>query len=535
MYNSITGLAKNQLDSWTEELGASNQWLRRSVQRDLFAFLNKRETLCTPGFLLRRHIQANFPDLLREAERRSGITEGNYPNLTKSGNVPWPNPLTRSLAKVLSEHVFPGYGHDRLGIDSRQWSRYLEEQGLCNRETAIKLVFALDMDDATAAKFMLSNGWDLLSVRNPFDFICKFCLSHTPKRPYEKALALLARFEEGRGNGHAPQSFRYGMTISLNEALQIPETLPTEEAEHQLISYMTAHEGEFSSRHEKKNQKNKPREERTLDYASGFSLQNIRMLKILMKYLAVLYPAAVGLDRDDHVVNIPISTDEDGVPTVYSRLTQAMFELQNIEILDHLELNIPSRGREKLAYDQIPFNDSIVLPLKNLSRTLRAMTRAAEAPANARDVNRSTILLLAYFFITGYQYVPPGNIPLPSDGLEDLLDSDIAQAEEDRDLAAGRILHTLRDVMDILYDAASDPSRTYISCLNRFLLCFSFTEFYPPFVLDRFVLLCLVADPLNTPLEANSALQYLMQLVISESFQLSLTELKGVSTEDCYV
>lgn len=536
MCGSITGLAKKQTDSWAEELRKSGQWLKRSKQRELFAFLNKRETLCTPGFLLRRHVQANLPHLMREAEKRSGVRMEEVATLANAGNVPWPEELTKSLAKVLSETVFPGFGAGRLGVDSRQWYSYLEEQGTCNRETAIKLIFALDMDDATAAKFLLSNGRNLLSVRHPFDFICKFCLESKPRIPYEKAVEIMVRFEQrrtgaadgatrGKSAGKDAPTFRSGMTVTMSGMLKtlLDETKSlTEDAwTDRLVAYMVAHETEFTAKYEKKNQRKKAREDRAFEYASGFSLQNIKMLKVLLKYLAVLYPVMVLQDKDKGDVIISVETDEQGVPVVYSRLTQAMFDLQNIYINKKpSELHIPSKGRDKLAYDQIPFNNRVVLPLKNLADTLRAMVRAAEAPANARDINRSTVLLLAYFFMTGYQYISE-----PSLDIEERLEADIKLAEERNDREAGRILHTLRDVVDILCDIESDPANAYISCLNQFLACFCFSEFYPPFVLDRFVFLSLLADPLSVPLELDGELEFMMQLVISESFQLSCEEI----------
>lgn len=533
--NSITGLTRQQTDVWAEELRRSDQWLRRTKQRELLTFLNRRETLCTPGFLLRRQLQEAFPHLLREAEGRCGLLPGDYPDLTKAGNVPWPDELTRSLAKVLSEAVFPGFGSQRPGIDSRQWQSYLDERGMCNRATALKLIFALDMDDAAAAKFLLSGGWDLLSVRNPVDLICKYCLEHTPRLTYERAMKLLARFESRRtgtldgagygrksGVGSAP-SFGYGMTTAMDGTLRDllggRDGLSTDARAERLIEYMVEHEGEFAPKYEKKNQKHR-QGERQYEYASGFSLQNIRMLKVLLKYLAILYPASVGLDEEDRAVNIPVETDGQGVPLVYSHLTQAMFDLQDIDLPEHGELNVPARGKEKLAYDQIPFNENIILPLKNLSAALRAMVRAADNPANARDVNRGTVLLLAYFFITGCQYVPPMGIPAPSEGIEGRIEADLSEA----DPGEARILHALLDVADLLYDTESDPSGTYISCLNRLLSCFHFSGFYPPFVLDRFVLLCLLADPMNAAMGADDALQYMMQLVISESFRLRREE-----------
>lgn len=516
MDKGITRLAGRQMESWARELHSSDKWIKSSVHRELLEFLNRSETICTPGYLLRRRIQTAFPQFMARASERSGVPLSDCCDLEGCGNRPWPEALTRGLASVLAESFFPGFGAARTGIDSRQWYSYLTDSGAFGRETAIKLIFALGLGEPEGSKLLLAAGRELLSLRNPFDYICSYCLGHRPRLDYVKALELMRRYESGRsGRYDGPgrglrQPFGYGMTASLSGRLESLLGGGVDEAgrEDELIAYMLAHEEEFTARHGRGG------------YAPGFSMRRIRMLKELLKYIALLYPASVGLDRDGRAVNIPVATDEDGVPRVYSSLTAAMLGQQDIELLDYMELGIPRRGREKLSYDQIPFNEAIVLPLKNLSASLRAMTRPAEAPANGRDINRSTVLLLAYFYMSGCLYVPPRGLPLPSEGLEERLELDIREAEARGDAGAARMLYTLQEVADALYDPEGDPAKTCIGCLNAFLHCFGFSGFYPPFVLDRFIFLCLQADPMSLPMSADSALLYMMQLVISENYRL---------------
>ena len=534
MYEGITQLAGDRTGSWAERLRSSDGWTKRQLQRELLDFLNRRESLCTPGYILRRQLQMRFPELLSEAGRRCGLEPGGCADLSSSGNLAWPERLTHSLAQLLAEREFEGYG-GRMGIDSRQWQGYLEDRASCSRETAVKLIFALGLDGDEAGKFLLAGGREPLGLRNPFDFICSYCLGHRPPLSYLKARELMVRFEAGRSgelDGRAGDlPFHAGMTASMEERLRsLLEAAPGPggaEGEDGLIAYMLRHEGEFTARYEKKNQAGKPPEQRRLDYAPGFSLRNIRMLKVLLRYMAVLYPAAVGLDGGGQAVNIPVETDAEGVPLVYSRLTQAMFDMQDIEFADRLELKLPARGREKLAYDRRPFNESILLPLKNLSSSLRAMTRSAEAPANCRSVSRSTVLLLAYFFISGYQYVPPRDLPLPSAGIEDRLEEDLRLAQDMGDLDSARMLYVLQDVTDRLSDTESDTAGTCISCPTRLPGDRDPPGLYPPFVLDRFIFLCLQADPMNIPLSPDGALPYLMQLLITESSRLDAQQEEG--------
>ena len=59
---SITDIVSDKTHTWAETLINSNLWLRSATQKDLLEFLNHREYLCTPGFLLRRRIQALYPE-----------------------------------------------------------------------------------------------------------------------------------------------------------------------------------------------------------------------------------------------------------------------------------------------------------------------------------------------------------------------------------------------------------------------------------------------------------------------------------------
>ena len=172
---SITEDMKKQTDTWAKDRDKANDWLAEATQEEIFAFLNERKNLCTPGFLLRRQLQTKFPALIEKASKVSNVKE--WADLTTTGNVPWHEKLIESLAKNLTEVAFEKYGNELMDIEKKQWQNYLSDQAHCNRNTAIKLIFALEMDDATSAKFLLSNGNNLLSLRNPFDYSCKACLN----------------------------------------------------------------------------------------------------------------------------------------------------------------------------------------------------------------------------------------------------------------------------------------------------------------------------------------------------------------------
>ena len=76
-------------------------WEMESTQEKIFEFLNRRENLCTPGFILRRQLQMKFPKLV---EKAAGLET--YADLTKTGNVSWPDKMTKELAKIFTFHSF---------------------------------------------------------------------------------------------------------------------------------------------------------------------------------------------------------------------------------------------------------------------------------------------------------------------------------------------------------------------------------------------------------------------------------------------
>lgn len=508
-FDSITGRAYMDVGAWARALRNSDKWLRKSTQQEIIQSMNRREYICTPGFLIRRQIQTQFPELLDEL--------GDAPNLSNCGNVPWDENFINKLASALAGTMFEDYGGKIL--EPRQWIDYLSDKTLCQRATAIKLIFALKMDEETASKFLISNDNNLLSARNPFDFICNFCLTCVPRISYKDAEKMLAEFESQRAahakneSSHKPTS---GMTADMtNEitTLAQDDNIQPDDKKAKLLAYMLEHESEFVYKVPKKNQRNVPQDKLEMEYPSGFSFQNISKLKRLINYLAMLYPQEIILGDDDEAVSVPVNT-ENGVAKVYD-LTQAMYYTQNIELKDYLELNLPARGAELNAYNRIPFTHNVLLKLKNLSDTLRATMRATTHPANAQDISRSTIMILAYFFITGYLYT--------DEVTARALVGQLKQDEQDvTDSNEKGLIEALREVTKNLdrISNSDKPVQIYIAALNWLLAAFNFNEFYPPFVLDRFIVICLLADPLDAPIldKFENSLQFLMQLVISESY-----------------
>ena len=150
--NSLTRQAEESMTLWTKEVSEMNSWMKKADSAELRDLFNNRELLCTTGFLLRRQIQVKYPDLLVEAQEKSGES---YADLLSEKNIPWSDPLVSELAKLLAKRNFSSYD---IKITKVNWHKYLTDQSCCNRETAIKLTLAFDMDEVTFFNKRLTVG-----------------------------------------------------------------------------------------------------------------------------------------------------------------------------------------------------------------------------------------------------------------------------------------------------------------------------------------------------------------------------------------
>ena len=300
---------------------------------------------------------------------------------------------------------------------------------------------------------------------------------------------------------------------------------PTDKQE-QIVDYMLEHQGEFVTKVERKS--------RRAEYPSGFSKQNNLKLKIFLRYLTELYPSFLQWKEvnefDSYLISRMVQKNSDGAPNP-NQLWQAMTEAQEIffcETEELEEIGLPTGNeldangkrmlKEKQRYDTIPFNREILLPLKNLSKTLQENLRAEEFPDNAAEVDRSTILFLTYFFICGC---------LMRGGLDDLaamLDEEISSEENPQ---KNNLLYALKTVVGNVESLADEenPLELYVDSLNEMLNSFRCENFYAPFVIDRFILFCLLT--FRRPASEEDLPRYLMNALIEESYRLSKKILEG--------
>lgn len=102
----------------------------------------------------------------------------------------------------------------------------------------------------------------------------------------------------------------------------------------------------------------------------------------------------------------------------------------------------------------------------------------------------------------------------------DELNNDIQNSENSA--ATAEMLYILEEISDAMEELSRNEeisATTYIDLVNRILTPFEFVGFYAPFVLDRFILICLMSLKYSND-------EYFMQMIIAQSYSLSLDYMK---------
>lgn len=524
---SLTRQVEISMNEWTKELADMSYEIMNNPMR-IVNSLNDIRNICTPGFLMRREIQRKFPELLETA---SDETKEQYADLLVNNNIAWPKELMKNLCLKLEKHFKKEC--DQL-IKASQWKAWLTDEGFpTKRELAIKLSFLLEMDDYTTTKFLLACGHEPFSERNPLDCICLFCKLLRPKGNWKKVEEILTQYEKKRppqtinGTRKIQKVGNPGMTRMISNKIpalaEISVSEPKLDAPDKLLEYMYSIDDEFT-RHKTISKKD-TRENRA--YLSGYSLQRCQDLLKLTKYLVELYPCYdnavyVGGDRrinshskkkGDTLFNPAITyctesmkkvqIDENGYPNLID-LSRAFVYFHEWDFEEPSGLGLvginPKTGKafrtsaKKEKHDKIPFNRYIYTLCKTYAENnrLSGIALILNQIENAIPVERKDILLMAYLFISAYSRQNDNN------KLTEKL-YNMAEAKSKDDAFSSGMESILGQLEDIAV-LCNEPEliSAYISCINQFLLLFNFEPFYPPFLLDRFILFALVGEEIGS-------------------------------------
>ena len=532
--NSLTRQVEISMNQFAKELADMSDELMNDPMKVVHA-LNDKRNICTPGFLMRRQIQGKLPELLEAAAEESKEV---YADLFVGDNIMWPESLVKRLCVKLEKYVKTEC--DQVVIAS-QWKDWLGDKRIPTRKVAAKLSFLLDMDDYTTTKFLLSCGHEPFSVRNPLDCICLFCKLFRPKGDWKKVEEILAQYERNRpermsDNHKRTQSLgSIGMTHRISNKIPELASVGTPESklvdvQNDLIEYMYSIDSEFTRRKVKSKKDTKT----DRPYLSGYSLERCQKLLELTRYLVVLYPGYdhavyVGGDRrmdsrtkrkkdkvcvskiqysEEEWKNVRI--DANGYPDLRD-LSRAFVYLHEWDFAEPSGLGLvginPKTGKafktstKKEKHDKIPFNNDVYMICNAYCENERLPSIALMLTQvdNAVPVERKDILLMAYLFISAYSR--KSYDPILRDTLYEM-----ANSNSDTDTFSEEMKNILTQLEDIaIMCEDEDKIAGYISCINQFLQLFDFEPFYPPFLLDRFILFALVGEEMGSSfLNSNS-------------------------------
>ena len=436
---SLTFAAQLWIDSYLakQTAKAGIRLDRQQTADELLLFLTDDSTLLTPGFVLRRHIQAQ------------GLVSGEgYADLSQTSNIPWPEDVIHQTAKKLSSISRAQHG---LTISTGNWEHYLTDAQTIHRDMIFRLAMITGMGREQTLDLLLACGQEPYNMRRPMELICWFC-QYTPGvytwRDVRRLLDACTDRPLAEGGGQTPELYGENFTqlIQQNVGALLDANLPAEEAERMLKELIAQSFGELSG--------------------ASRTAQNGYLR--LTEYLNALY--------------LP------GKQATLHKLINAVYERLDWRFEDLLQSPTGKRYvfRGAVEDESASRIEDCVFSAALGETALfckRYYARANAIENGIRAVDRRDILLLGYFLITGYSGADP-----------DTRAQFWHLTEENTSL--DRRIALLRDDLDDLTHSADSREKQVLCCrvLNELLTEFGFRSLYHPAPFDRFILLSLLTD-----------------------------------------
>lgn len=458
--HSLTFAVQAQINSYVEKQMAKAAALldRQQTAEELLNFLLDFSQLSTPGFVLRRHIQAQglvSKFVLRRQIQAQGLaSKEECADLSQNRNVPWPKEVISRTAAELSSISYRRHG---LAISTVNWERYLTDnisQGI-QRKMIFKLAVVTNMGRSETIDLLLACAQGPYNVREPLELICWFCQRVPGLYTWRNVEELLEAWKSSALPEEAEERKECvppdeGVTQLLRREVDelFGASLPAEQAERRLLALMTEYRAELTG------------PSRTAREGWLRSLE----------YLQALYAA--------------------GKRKKLRGLISAIYEKQGWNVGDVFQNPRGKRYvfRGELAdgfgpqYEEHVFDeDAVVGEIALFCK--RYYARANAIRKGTEGVDRRDILLLGYFLITGY------------------IGADEDAAARVEELIQGgtsmdRRMELLLEALVLLRQTSNIKEKQVLCCrvLNELLAEFSFRALYVPAPFDRFFLLSLLTD-----------------------------------------
>jgi len=485
-------------DVWRRKIEQADAQMRLNTSgKAIRDYLNDRSTLCTAGFVIRRHIQRTNPGLLEQIRIKTGL---DYADLLNNLNVGWPEEFNSELARELHRLS----AKQGINISRTTWTSYLSDgPAKMYSATPFKVAFSLNMDVETTEELLMSCGQDAYCFRNPEHFIYYYCQSRPEGRSWAHAENLISRYRKGVENDiYTANDASQGMTNILRSDLKhIFAKSSSPAADDDLIAYMLQHQQEFS----------------------GLSLTNRKDFLRMSQYLAILYPtyskisstkdprSGITIETTDEV---PVTIDPDGMPKL-SELVRALFSTggwlpTTVSRYDNRVRTASSLKRREdssnIEYKRAvideeadrPFLTSVQYFVDSYSHHVDAIDRVYRRPANPGNVERRDVILFTYFFIRRYPQllIDEETYGKELDELTALMYGDLG-IDSCMDYLMEELYNIteteIEDMEEGKYDQGSD-THDYIDLFNHILKHFGMKSMYMPNPWDRFITMSLFAE-----------------------------------------
>ena len=174
---------------------------RSMTGQELREYLNDPATLATPGFLLRRYLYQNSPDLIEACRGQHSMKE-----LQETLFTGWPEDV---VARVADKKANPAE------INVLVWKNCLSSKRCPQRKTILNIALALQMKETDLTKILMVSNLpiSILCFRDPVDIIYWYSL----KKRYtvEHAKKLIECYQEQCKNTHSPETPISGAGYSI--------------------------------------------------------------------------------------------------------------------------------------------------------------------------------------------------------------------------------------------------------------------------------------------------------------------------------
>ena len=486
-------------------------WNLKSSAESFRKFLCAAEYVNTLDFVIRRHIQTKYPELLP--------SDVQLADLTNDTNLPWDDEVIQFLAQKLSELS------EKQGaqIEKKEWLNYLSgTKSIRERRKAFMVAFTLGMNVEDTLDVLLACDLEPYSARHPLDLICTFCQKRPGRYTWGQAEVVYEDFLSRRpactDKLNAPTA---GMTAQITNDLELifGKDQGDDDAKKELVQYMVDNAGEFPSFVKRVQRKDKRTESlyyKDMEYfLPGYTMTRTEQYQRLTQYLAILYPSYFRIKRKKSKTNnsvseidvVVVSQDENGIPDL-PQLVRSMLLNSNLVVKEFdWDLSKFESGDEEYDDASYTFEQQMKKHWGNYLQHIMAVDRLLTKEDSTDDgikeyqnyeyYRRKDVLFYLYFLIDGYRKAVIDKDENRLEALKTLRENEdqLSEEIEEFDDAIDELFKKVNHLFTKFRDDQNDKKVSMLrECFNLILTQMDYKELYLPSLFDRLFFSMLLCD-----------------------------------------